>query len=94
MALAPSTNGLDTFIDPESSLDKEVNGMESSSGPGTDIEKEPTQQEQTSNSEKEAVTRVPTAQDWTGPDDPENPQNWSFIRKVYHTAVVGLLAFA
>ena len=26
--------------------------------------------------------------DWDGPDDPENPQNWSFGRKVTMTAVL------
>ncbi len=34
-----------------------------------------------------------TAQDWTGPDDPENPMNWPFWKKVYHTIIPGLFAF-
>jgi hypothetical protein len=34
-----------------------------------------------------------TAQDWTGPNDPENPQNWSMKRKVYHALIPTLLAF-
>ena len=35
-----------------------------------------------------------TAQDWTGPDDPENPINWPLWQRVYHTTVPGLFAFA
>lgn len=39
------------------------------------------------------VVRVVTAQDWNGPDDPENPQNWSLWKKTYHIAPTGLFAF-
>jgi hypothetical protein len=44
----------------------------------------------------ETVTarRVVTAQDWTGPDDPENPQNWSTAKRVYHTIPPALFGFA
>ncbi len=28
-----------------------------------------------------------TAQDWNGPDDPENPQNWPLWQRIYHTYV-------
>ena len=31
------------------------------------------------------VHRTVTAQDWTGPDDPENPHNWPMWQRVYHT---------
>ncbi len=31
--------------------------------------------------------------DWTGPDDPDIPHNWSQKKKVYHTAVTALFAF-
>ena len=37
--------------------------------------------------------RTVTAQDWTGPDDPENPMNWALLKKVYHTVIPGLFAF-
>jgi hypothetical protein len=37
---------------------------------------------------------VVTAQDWTGPDDPENPHNWPLWKRVYTTAVVAFVAFA
>ena len=37
--------------------------------------------------------RTPTAQDWTGPDDPENPHNWPLWKRLYHTALVGVFCF-
>jgi hypothetical protein len=39
------------------------------------------------------VVRTVTAQDWNGPDDPENPMNWPAWKKVYTTTMVGLIAF-
>ncbi|KIV96177.1 hypothetical protein PV10_00076 [Exophiala mesophila] len=36
---------------------------------------------------------VRTAQDWDGPDDPDNPLNWSTKKKAYHTLVPALQAF-
>lgn len=40
-----------------------------------------------------AAKKVVTAQDWTGPDDPENPFNWSMTKRVYHVTIVGLMGF-
>lgn len=37
--------------------------------------------------------RVVTAQDWTGPDDPENPRNWPAWKRVWHSVPPGLFAF-
>ncbi|KAF1983308.1 putative bicyclomycin resistance protein [Aulographum hederae CBS 113979] len=39
------------------------------------------------------ATRVVTAQDWSGPDDPENPHNWSNLKKGYHVVIPGLFGF-
>lgn len=39
------------------------------------------------------VSKVRTAQDWDGIDDPENPLNWPVWKKVYHITMVGLLCF-
>jgi hypothetical protein len=39
------------------------------------------------------VHRTVTAQDWTGPDDPENPHNWSLWKRIWHTIPPALLAF-
>jgi hypothetical protein len=41
-----------------------------------------------------AVARVMTAQDWTGPDDPENPHNWPLSKKIWHTLQPALFGFA
>jgi hypothetical protein len=41
-----------------------------------------------------AVRRVVTAQDWTGPDDPENPHNWPLRKRIWHTVQPGLFGFA
>jgi hypothetical protein len=40
------------------------------------------------------VHRVVTAQDWTGPDDPENPHNWPLWKRIWHTIPPGLFAFS
>jgi hypothetical protein len=37
--------------------------------------------------------RVVTAQDWMGPDDPENPMNWPTWKKVYHAIPCALFGF-
>lgn len=37
--------------------------------------------------------RTATAQDWNGPDDPENPHNWKMWKRLYHTISVGLFCF-
>lgn len=41
-----------------------------------------------------ALGRIVTAQDWTGPDDPEDPVNWPMAQRVYHTIIPGLFGFA
>jgi hypothetical protein len=45
-------------------------------------------------SEHHSIGRVVTAQDWTGPDDPENPHNWSLLKRSWHVAQPGLFGFA
>ena len=56
-----------------------------------DLEKATTQATRTSH---EPATRITTAVDWNGPDDPENPQLWPFWKKTFHTFAIGALAFA
>jgi len=34
-----------------------------------------------------------TVLDWTGPNDPENPENWSAGKKAFHIAYVGIQCF-
>lgn len=45
-------------------------------------------------SQSKGLQRTVTAQDWTGPDDPENPTNWPLWQKVYHTTIPGVFGFA
>jgi MFS family permease len=39
------------------------------------------------------MLRAPAATDWYGPDDPENPRNFSLPRRIFSTIAVGTLAF-
>ena len=55
------------------------------------ISRHPTQYTQHS---APAVHRVVTAQDWIGPDDPENPHNWPLWKRIWHTVPPGLFAFS
>lgn len=41
-----------------------------------------------------ALSKQPTAQDWTGPNDPGNALNWSFNKRFYHLSMISLLCFA
>lgn len=43
---------------------------------------------------KQGLAKTVTAQDWTATDDPENPQNWPFWQRVYHTTVPALFGLA
>lgn len=56
-----------------------------------DLEKATTQ---ASTSKHEPATRIVTAVDWTGPDDPENPLIWPLWKKAYQTIAIGSLAFS
>jgi hypothetical protein len=66
--------------------------MDSPITDGGDIEKAPTERDLESG-QRTPAQRVMTAQDWTGPDDKENPHNWPMWLRIYHTAVPGLFAF-
>lgn len=39
------------------------------------------------------VNKIVTALDWTGPDDPDNAENWSGGKKAYHVAYIGWQCF-
>lgn len=39
------------------------------------------------------IPPVPTASDWTGPNDPENPLNWPAWFRHYHIAPPALISF-
>jgi hypothetical protein len=40
------------------------------------------------------VAKTVTAQDWTGPDDPENPHNWPLKKRAWHTLQPALFGLA
>lgn len=43
---------------------------------------------------EKSSTVTASAEDWDGPDDPSNPQNWSLPKKVFHSVTIGLFSFA
>lgn len=57
-----------------------------------DLEKMATEKSREGGTAQSAEKAV-TALDWTGLDDPENPENWSAGKKAYHVAYVGLQCF-
>jgi hypothetical protein len=61
--------------------------------PPEDLEKSTSHATQHSARSGHPVQKVITAQDWTGPDDPENPVNWGIWKKVYHVAIPALQCF-
>ncbi|KAI9798717.1 MAG: hypothetical protein M1825_004999, partial [Sarcosagium campestre] len=54
-----------------------------------DLEKPPTRQ----TLPMSRLSKVTTAQDWTGKDDPEDPKNWAFREKAFHTFIPAVLGF-
>lgn len=57
-------------------------------GHGLDLEKAETMHSSTG---QQPMARIQTAQDWTGPDDPENPMNWYVSPRVYITFFCSLI---
>lgn len=55
-----------------------------------DVEKQQQNQQQSDNKEEE---RDPNVVDWDGPDDPQNPMNWSSYRKWGIAVSMGLMTF-
>lgn len=96
MALVPPIGPHHSSTSPADSFDKESNDAENSTDTMTDIEKDAGPLDRIQNGTEQLANGAPTAQaqDWNGPDDPGNPQNWPFARKAYQTVVVGFLAFA
>jgi len=49
---------------------------------------------QNQDSEKQISSPLPRREqlDWDGPDDVENPRNWSFIQRVFQTAPPALFS--
>ena len=74
-------------------MEKDLEKGEDAASPTSDVTSPATPQEGT-NKDGVPIARTVTAQDWTGPDDPENPHNWPVWKRAYNTAGPGLLAFA
>lgn len=63
------------------------------SGPNKGLDVTPTHTFAPSNEKLPNVKRILTAQDWNGPDDPENPMNWPMWQRIYHTTIPALMGF-
>ena len=50
--------------------------------------------ERASEEEKIDVKKDPNLVDWDGPDDPDNPQNWTRSRKWVITVVLSIMSFS
>lgn len=64
---------------------------ESPSRTGDDLEK---LQTEVDSKMPTASNRIVTAQDWSGPDDPHNPLNWTFLKKACHFWPTAIWAFS
>lgn len=86
-------------IDTEPTLNSEASESDDISHDGSghphmsdaDLEKTVTQN---TSSAHQPATRTVTAQDWSGPDDPENPHNWSLLKRCLHIFPIAFLSFA
>jgi hypothetical protein len=59
----------------------------------TDVEKGPVETQDGENRQEEEAPRDPNIVDWDGPDDPENPLNWTTKRKASATLSISLITF-
>lgn len=59
-----------------------------------DVERGSSTSEKINQTEEKAVeSRDPNLVDWDGPDDPENPLNWTTGRKAMMTTSIALITF-
>ena len=64
----------------------------------TDVERQQTPQEKVISDETQTpvasqAASIAKALDWDGPDDLENPYNWSVWQRVFHSAMPALYCF-
>ena len=55
--------------------------------PEPDVEQQRAIEDLPPQHEKELGEQTPVFDDWNGPDDPENPWNWPFWKRCYHTFI-------
>ena len=58
-----------------------------------DVEKQSLHEKDNSSAEAEEKPKDPNIVDWDGPDDPENPMNWSSKKKVTTIAIISAITF-
>lgn len=90
---ADASSHADSLQEPEKSHSKLDPSDGSREDGGYDVEKAPTEHNMSRSVSRDPATRVVTAQDWTGPDDPENPFNWPMSKRVYQIVESSLFGF-
>lgn len=65
-----------------------------SSASHTEVNGSIAEEEKTPNTAKPSEERAVTAQDWTGPEDPEFPINWPLKKRLYLSSVPTLYCFS
>lgn len=58
-----------------------------------DTENRPPAAESNVDVAKSPLPQAVQAGEWSSPDDPENPMNWSTAKKAYHAAIPSVLCF-
>ena len=58
-----------------------------------DTENRPPAAESTVDVVKSPLPQAVEAGEWSSPEDPENPMNWSTAKKAYHAAIPSVLCF-
>lgn len=87
--LASEKEELELSGDPEGSIEPQPTAETTEK----DVERSSTTQSDTQGKGR-ALSKTITAQDWTGPDDEENPFNWPMWQRVYNTTVPALFGLA
>ncbi|TKA73636.1 hypothetical protein B0A49_05183 [Cryomyces minteri] len=100
-AVLPNSSGDEASDDTAFAIDSEDKELEASvlepaevhRGHEKDIEQGSEMPLERDFADRNPVKRVITAQDWSGPRDPENPHNWSLLKRSYHTVPPALFGF-
>ena len=67
--------------------------LEKHDTPDPDTEKSSPATEITSDASKSPQQQELQTAEWSGPEDPENPLNWSTAKKAYHSAIPSVYCF-
>lgn len=58
-----------------------------------DTEPRPPASEITADAFESPLQQATRAGEWSSPEDPEDPRNWSIAKKAYHTAIPSVCSF-